>query len=92
MKPEWAELEAAARRSPAAMAAPEDVLTHAMFPQVAPRFFATRKEGPKNVGESPTAGSPSTPPSSGVRGAGATATYAITLDGQVRKVTVTAVG
>ena len=92
LKPEWAELEAAAKALPGCDGSAEDVLTHAMFPQVAPRFFATRKEGPKNVGQSPTAGSPSTPPPSGVRGAGATATYAITLDGQVRKVTVTAVG
>ena len=29
----------------------EDVLTFAMFPQVAPKFFGTRAEGPKNVGK-----------------------------------------
>ena len=27
----------------------EDILTYAMFPQVAPKFFAQRAEGPKNV-------------------------------------------
>ncbi len=31
----------------------EDVLTYAMFPKVAPGFFATRPDGPKNVGRDP---------------------------------------
>ena len=31
----------------------EDVLTYAMFPQVAPKFFAERADGPKNVGKDP---------------------------------------
>ncbi|WP_409484573.1 methylmalonyl-CoA carboxytransferase subunit 5S [Arsenicicoccus dermatophilus] len=31
----------------------EDVLTYAMFPKVAPGFFKTRPEGPKNVGKDP---------------------------------------
>jgi methylmalonyl-CoA carboxyltransferase 5S subunit len=31
----------------------EDVLTYAMFPKVAPTFFGTRDEGPKNVGKDP---------------------------------------
>jgi len=31
----------------------EDVLTYAMFPKVAPAFFATRADGPKNVGKDP---------------------------------------
>ena len=31
----------------------EDVLTYAMFPQVAPKFFTERAEGPKNVGKDP---------------------------------------
>ncbi|MEO8518052.1 MAG: methylmalonyl-CoA carboxytransferase subunit 5S [Dermatophilaceae bacterium] len=31
----------------------EDVLTYAMFPKVAPGFFATRADGPKNVGKDP---------------------------------------
>ena len=29
----------------------EDVLTHAMFPGVAPGFLKTRHEGPKSVGK-----------------------------------------
>ena len=31
----------------------EDVLTYAMFPKVAPGFFATRGDGPQNVGRDP---------------------------------------
>jgi methylmalonyl-CoA carboxyltransferase 5S subunit len=31
----------------------EDVLTYAMFPKVAPGFFTTRADGPKNVGKDP---------------------------------------
>ena len=31
----------------------EDVLTNAMFPGVAPKFFQERPEGPKNVGKTP---------------------------------------
>ncbi len=34
----------------------EDVLTFAMFPQVAPKFFKTRSEGRKNLGKDPVAG------------------------------------
>ncbi len=41
----------------------EDVLTFAMFPQVAPKFFGSRAEGPKNVGKpvSETAGAAAKP-------------------------------
>ena len=38
----------------------EDVLASALFPQVAPRFFGQRAEGPKNVSKSP-APSPAQP-------------------------------
>ena len=31
-----------------------------MFPQVAPKFFATRAEGPKNVGKEPARSRPRT--------------------------------
>ncbi len=37
----------------------EDVLTYAMFPQVAAKFFTHRSEGPKNVGKSQPAKAPS---------------------------------
>jgi methylmalonyl-CoA carboxyltransferase 5S subunit len=52
LKPEWDELRAQALAAKAD-GSDEDVLTYAMFPQVAPRFFATRSEGPKNLGKAP---------------------------------------
>ena len=67
-----------------------------MFPQVAPKFFANRHEGPKNVGKDPAArvappaapapGAETDPGYGPVRSA---ITYAVTLDGRAHKVTVT---
>jgi len=53
LKPEWDELRALALALPGCNGSDEDVLTNAMFPQVAPRFFASRKDGPKNLGKAP---------------------------------------
>jgi methylmalonyl-CoA carboxyltransferase 5S subunit len=55
LKPEWAELEAKAAEQPGFDGSEEDVLTYAMFPQVASKFFTTRAEGPKSVGVDPAA-------------------------------------
>jgi methylmalonyl-CoA carboxyltransferase 5S subunit len=55
LKPEWDELRRQAGALPGCNDSDEDVLTHAMFPQVAAKFFATRDKGPKNLGSSPTA-------------------------------------
>ncbi|WP_392468465.1 methylmalonyl-CoA carboxytransferase subunit 5S [Arsenicicoccus cauae] len=70
----------------------EDVLTYAMFPKVAPGFFGTRAEGPKNVGKDPAEleaekaaaamGDSKTGP---VRGP---ITYEITIDGKKHSVAV----
>jgi methylmalonyl-CoA carboxyltransferase 5S subunit len=49
LKPEWEELRAHALALKGCNGTDEDVLTYAMFPQVAPKFFAQRSEGPKNV-------------------------------------------
>jgi methylmalonyl-CoA carboxyltransferase 5S subunit len=49
LKPEWEELRSAALALDGCNGSDEDVLTHAMFPQVAPKFFARRKEGPQNL-------------------------------------------
>ena len=54
LKPEWDELRAAALALPGCNGTDEDVLTYAMFPQVAPKFFASRADGPKNVGAVPS--------------------------------------
>jgi methylmalonyl-CoA carboxyltransferase 5S subunit len=53
LRPEWEELRAQALALKGCNGTDEDVLTFAMFPQVAPKFFAQRGEGPKNVGKSP---------------------------------------
>lgn len=49
LKPEWEELRAHALGLPGCNGTDEDVLTYAMFPQVAAKFFAERAKGPKNV-------------------------------------------
>ncbi|SNV21760.1 Methylmalonyl-CoA carboxyltransferase 5S subunit [Dermatophilus congolensis] len=53
IEPEWDKLKEEAANIPGFDGTDEDVLTYAMFPKVAPGFWATRPEGPKNVGQSP---------------------------------------
>ena len=55
LKPEWEQLRAQALALTGCNGSDEDVLTHAMFPQVAPKFFAQRVEGPRNVSKKPQA-------------------------------------
>ncbi len=50
LKPEWNDLRSNALALEGCNGTDEDVLTFALFPQVAPRFFAKRHEGPKSVG------------------------------------------
>lgn len=59
LKPEWDALRGAAIALPGCDGSDEDVLTYAMFPQVAAKFFATRKDGPRNLGKDPSAAVPS---------------------------------
>jgi methylmalonyl-CoA carboxyltransferase 5S subunit len=70
----------------------EDVLTYAMFPQVAPKFFSTRYEGPKNLGKDPSKAAPqAAPAAAGDAGKGpvqTTVAYEIKLNGKTTKVTV----
>ncbi len=96
LKPEWDTLRSDASALPGCDGSDEDVLTFAMFPQVAPRFFATRKDGPKNLGKDPStvaitsAGAP-TPASVRDDGKGpvvAPINYNITFNGKSTKVTV----
>ncbi|MBK8480264.1 MAG: methylmalonyl-CoA carboxytransferase subunit 5S [Proteobacteria bacterium] len=92
LKPEWEALQRAANALPGANGSDEDVLTFAMFPQVAPKFFASRAEGPKNVGKKPA----TSPPTGASAGAGAPAAvplaaavnYSVTIHGRTHKVTV----
>jgi methylmalonyl-CoA carboxyltransferase 5S subunit len=55
LKPEWEQLRAQALPLKGCDGSEEDVLTYALFPQVAPKFFAQRSEGPKNVGKASAA-------------------------------------
>lgn len=52
LEPEWKDLSALAAALEGCNGTDEDTLTYAMFPQVAPKFFTSRTEGPKNVGKS----------------------------------------
>jgi methylmalonyl-CoA carboxyltransferase 5S subunit len=88
LKPEWEALSAAANALKGANGSDEDVLTYAMFPQVAPKFFESRAQGRKNVGKDPVAAkaaetkAPTMPPFS------AKVNYVITLNGKEHRVTV----
>lgn len=53
LQPEWDDLRSKAVALQGCNGSDEDVLTYAMFPQVAPKFFASRSEGPKNLSKSP---------------------------------------
>jgi methylmalonyl-CoA carboxyltransferase 5S subunit len=94
LKPEWQELRAAALQLPGCDGSDEDVLTYAMFPQVAPKFFANRHKGPANLGKDPEAAkaapSAAAPPASaaGEKTNGAPVLYEVTLNGRTHHVTV----
>jgi methylmalonyl-CoA carboxyltransferase 5S subunit len=96
LTPEWDNLSAAAYALPGANGSDEDVLTYAMFPQVAPKFFLSRAQGRKNVGRDPASKAPEqkaqeqkTPASaSGGESLSAKVSYLITLNGKEHRVTV----
>lgn len=103
LKPEWETLRAGALALENCNGSDEDVLTYAMFPQVAAKFFKSRPEGPKNLGKDPAkkeaagngaaAPTPTKPEAKAdgtVRPAGLTApvTYVVSLYGKEHKVTV----
>lgn len=95
LKPEWDELRAAAIALNGCNGSDEDVLTHAMFPQVAPKFFATRHEGPKNLGKDPAeakAAAAASAPSAAPAGAAVPkgpVNYEVKFNGKAHRVTVT---
>ncbi len=93
LKPEWEELRETALALKGCDGTDEDVLTYAMFPQVAPKFFSTRHEGPKNLGKDPSAKPAAAPaaPAAGETGKGpvmTTVTYEVKVNGKSTKVTV----
>ena len=92
LKPEWEHLRTEALALEGCNGSDEDVLTHAMFPQVAAKFFKTRDEGPKNVSANPAknlAPAASPPQANGKsRPPTAPVNYVITLNGKEHRVTV----
>ena len=88
LKPEWEELRAAPRALKGCDGTDEDVLTYAMFPQVAPKFFSTRHEGPKNLGKDPDAKSAGDGAAPGKGPVTATVAYDVKLNGKTTRVTV----
>jgi methylmalonyl-CoA carboxyltransferase 5S subunit len=87
---EWDDLRAKAIALEGCDGTDEDVLTYAMFPPVAPAFFKTRPEGPKNVGSTSV-------PTSAAGGKNGTSkepiqspvSYDVTIGEKTHKVTVT---
>jgi methylmalonyl-CoA carboxyltransferase 5S subunit len=92
LKPEWEELRSSALSLKGCNGSDEDVLTYAMFPQVAPKFFSTRAEGPKNLGKDPSAAAAAPTAAPGAdTGKGpvmTTISYDVKLNGKTHKVTV----
>jgi len=90
LKPEWQELRAAALDLKGCNGSDEDVLTHAMFPQVGAKFFATREQGPKNLGKDPVkqTAPAAAAPANGKGPLQGPVTYDVKLNGQTHKVTV----
>jgi methylmalonyl-CoA carboxyltransferase 5S subunit len=94
LKPEWEHLRSQALALEGCNGSDEDVLTYAMFPQVAPKFFKSRSQGATNLGKEPgkKTEESSEKPAGKTNGKpapqGAT-NYVITLNGKEHKVTVT---
>jgi methylmalonyl-CoA carboxyltransferase 5S subunit len=97
LKPEWDVLQAAAAALPGFNGSEEDVLTYAMFPQVAAAFFVKRDAGPLNLGRDPAAAKPdasaakgaAASPSTGGNAVHAPVTYDVKLNGRSHRVSVT---
>src|SRR5208337_4619276 len=92
LKPEWEHLRSDALALEGCNGSDEDVLTYAMFPQVAPKFFKTRAAGPKNLGKEPgvlaSAAVPTPHPPDAKPPLQEKVQYVVTLNGQEHKVTV----
>lgn len=88
LSPEWDTLAADAAQVPGFNGSDEDVLTMAMFPSVAPGFFASRPEGPKNVGVDPSASAAPTAASDGAKPVSEPITYSVTVGGRSHTVAV----
>ncbi|HEY1254124.1 MAG TPA: methylmalonyl-CoA carboxytransferase subunit 5S [Terracidiphilus sp.] len=88
LKPEWEALSAAANALKGANGSDEDVLTYAMFPQVAPKFFESRAQGRRNVGKDPAAAKAPEAKAPAAPSLSAKVNYVITLNGKEHRVSV----
>ncbi|HWJ81638.1 MAG TPA: methylmalonyl-CoA carboxytransferase subunit 5S [Nocardioides sp.] len=89
LAPEWDRLAAEAAALEGSDGTDEDVLTYAMFPGVAPKFFTERPDGPRNVGRDPAeVAADELAKSSGTGPVSGTVKYHVTLDGRQHHVTV----
>ncbi len=90
LPPEWDGLRAQALALPGCDGSDEDVLTYAMFPQVAPRFFLARLKGPRNLGREPSAPvAGGAPAPAGPGPLKAPVSYQVAFGGRTHQVTVT---
>ncbi len=92
LKPEWESLRSEALALSGCNGSDEDVLTYAMFPPVATKFFQARSQGPRNVGKEPAKKAETAPAKAGgTNGKGQLSgpvRYVVTLNGKEHKVTV----
>jgi methylmalonyl-CoA carboxyltransferase 5S subunit len=92
LKPEWDELRAQALALKGCDGSDEDVLTYAMFPQVAAKFLASRADGPKNPTKAPAepakAAAPAAPAGDGKGPVRVPVTYQVKIGDKSHKVTV----
>src|SRR6516225_3910731 len=91
LKPEWDELRTQALALKGCNGSDEDVLTYAMFPQVAAKFFAQRAEGPRNLTKVPAEAPRTTAPAKPVDGKPPFTTpvsYRVKIGNKTHKVTV----
>jgi methylmalonyl-CoA carboxyltransferase 5S subunit len=90
LKPEWEQLRAAALPLKGCDGSEVDILTYAMFPQVAPKFFAKRAEGPIVPGRTPVAAKLAKPvkPGDGKPPVTTPVTYEIRIGEKTHKVSV----
>ncbi len=86
--PEWDALREEALTVPGANGTDEDVLTVAMFPKVAPAFFATRPDGPTNVGQDPAEAAAANKPGPGADAVRTPISYQVTVNGTQHSVSV----
>jgi methylmalonyl-CoA carboxyltransferase 5S subunit len=86
---EWDDLRSQALALPGCNGTDEDVLTHALFPQVAPKFFAHRDEGPQNPSREPAEATTGIPtPETGSQPVTSPVTYQVRVGMNSHKVTV----